>query len=1222
MGELHPAADRMNEVVDHMDLSEEQGATAPAESTSFFHTDMLIPLLLFVAFVYFIYKRGVAQRNRPRLAPNAPVPESAEEVRRKRLERLSGQGGPPASGTTAADERKLMAKEAMDEYLKQQQAERLAREEKKAKAQEAREKWAAQQQSKQDSASPKPKVLSSSSASSSSSRSAATSSLSSSSSSPSATSAAQRSEAEKAKRRRDEEQQNEEREREEQEQAGLTDEQKQARRVHLIIARILGASLNASTDARPIKKLHGSGAGKATQTFRLPKLAAEIQAEGQELLLTTYHIDSALGEVLEQLTPDQAMKYLLDAYTRGRNELRSPNALVETIDDTIRCVVTHAGLMLQNTPLWRMPRFPNEPLALLLLPYLEAAPNDDRELPSGFLQQLAQQFEDEGLAVILDPILSHLREAVAKKTLLDPFLQHLRALALLTKAGPIAKVITRLPNWEPLLMVANGRDIEERSYLGPFFHFTCFPENPAVGVSYFSNATERSREDVNGSNLIIRSHLNPMQSYLHDIVMNLIKCGETRDTVLRWLAKTLMANRGRGKIHNDRFSVSTDGFMLNLSSVLLQSCQPFTDGIKDEKIKRIDGSYYQFTQRLDTSQETKLSASLEAVNAWVNARRSQAEVEQGLPPLVEDGEPADQGGEGKGKGKEKERPAKKELGSFDFVTEAFFLAHYCLHVGLMPCCALRTTYAESLSRVYKQVTDMEHTMPQWQQSPQAAAMQANLARMKQRREGMHRALLAIDAQLLDPRLIQAALNFYAFSAKWLCHLVDPENKGLPLAPPEMEFGALPEFLVDDMITFVLFVLQSSPDAISSSIAVTSFVDFLVLFLGSSQHIKNPHMRSKLVEVLYEFSPDADRDQMRSFRGVRLPFVFQQIDSNPTAIKYLTPALIKLYIDIETTGRHAQFYDKFFVRRHIALLLKYLRGLPQYEGAMNAASQNTELFLQFVNMLINDATYLLDEVLHKLEEIHTIEVEMQDRQTWEAQPEEARAEREQTLAQNERQTSTLGILSNETVLLLLYLSEKAPETFLRPEMIDRIAVMLNYYVIELASTKCQEIQVWDPAKYNFTPKEWLKRIVEIYLNFGQHKAFKEAVQRDGRSFKPEAFRRIVALLKDQMILSLPDIERFGVFVEEAAAYLDQEQKMQEEMGEIPDEFLDPITFELMEDPVILPSSNNTMDRSAITRHLLSDPTDPFNRARLTIDMLQPNTELKARIEEWKQSKRSQ
>jgi ubiquitin conjugation factor E4 B len=46
------------------------------------------------------------------------------------------------------------------------------------------------------------------------------------------------------------------------------------------------------------------------------------------------------------------------------------------------------------------------------------------------------------------------------------------------------------------------------------------------------------------------------------------------------------------------------------------------------------------------------------------------------------------------------------------------------------------------------------------------------------------------------------------------------------------------------------------------------------------------------------------------------------------------------------------------------------------------------------MLINDATYLLDEVLHKLEEIHTIEVEMQDRQTWESQP-EVRAQRQTT-----------------------------------------------------------------------------------------------------------------------------------------------------------------------------------------------------------------------------------
>ena len=39
-------------------------------------------------------------------------------------------------------------------------------------------------------------------------------------------------------------------------------------------------------------------------------------------------------------------------------------------------------------------------------------------------------------------------------------------------------------------------------------------------------------------------------------------------------------------------------------------------------------------------------------------------------------------------------------------------------------------------------------------------------------------------------------------------------------------------------------------------------------------------------------------------------------------------------------------------------------------------------------------------------------------------------------------------------------------------------------------------------------------------------------------------------------------------------------------------------------VLLPTSGNIMDRTSIMRHLLSDETDPFNRKRLTTDMLVP------------------
>lgn len=49
----------------------------------------------------------------------------------------------------------------------------------------------------------------------------------------------------------------------------------------------------------------------------------------------------------------------------------------------------------------------------------------------------------------------------------------------------------------------------------------------------------------------------------------------------------------------------------------------------------------------------------------------------------------------------------------------------------------------------------------------------------------------------------------------------------------------------------------------------------------------------------------------------------------------------------------------------------------------------------------------------------------------------------------------------------------------------------------------------------------------------------------------------------------------------------------------DATIDPLLYTLMEDPVLLPTSNISIDRSTIKSHLLSDTTDPFNRMPLKI-----------------------
>ena len=82
----------------------------------------------------------------------------------------------------------------------------------------------------------------------------------------------------------------------------------------------------------------------------------------------------------------------------------------------------------------------------------------------------------------------------------------------------------------------------------------------------------------------------------------------------------------------------------------------------------------------------------------------------------------------------------------------------------------------------------------------------------------------------------------------------------------------------------------------------------------------------------------------------------------------------------------------------------------------------------------------------------------------------------------------------------------------------------------------------------------------------------------------------------------------------------EEEEDMEYGDAPEEFLDPLMYTIMKDPVTLPTSKVNIDRATIKAHLLSDSTDPFNRMPLKLEQVIPNTELKQKIEEYKKNKK--
>ena len=99
----------------------------------------------------------------------------------------------------------------------------------------------------------------------------------------------------------------------------------------------------------------------------------------------------------------------------------------------------------------------------------------------------------------------------------------------------------------------------------------------------------------------------------------------------------------------------------------------------------------------------------------------------------------------------------------------------------------------------------------------------------------------------------------------------------------------------------------------------------------------------------------------------------------------------------------------------------------------------------------------------------------------------------------------------------------------------------------------------------------------------------------------------------------EVSRFEAMAECVRMVAAAAETEEADLGEVPEEFIDPIMATLMRDPVKLPSGHRC-DRAIISRHLLTDQTDPFSRQALTVSQLETDDDLRGRIETWMAEKR--
>jgi hypothetical protein len=374
--------------------------------------------------------------------------------------------------------------------------------------------------------------------------------------------------------------------------------------------------------------------------------------------------------------------------------------------------------------------------------------------------------------------------------------------------------------------------------------------------------------------------------------------------------------------------------------------------------------------------------------------------------------------------------------------------------------------------------------------------------------------------------------------------------------------------------------------------------FYPFFNKINNNAKNPYLKIKFLELIMFDITDYNKVQL-----------YQQD---------LTNNLINLFVNLENIGSSNQFYEKFAPRVNIIYIFNYLLKRNSDSKNYYLAEIKKEYQVRFIFLLLNDAQYLLEEVMINIKKINK---------------HEKSNNKEDKLNPNEiihisSSIKSYNIYIKEFLIFIEVTSSNLLELFNKDEITDKIAILLDTLLLELVGKERKDLIIKDSTKYYFNPLELLGILGNIYINLGYDKKMIEAISNE-RLYKEEYLEKLIKIIMDKNLFERQTWFKIGLLSSVKQRIKEyQNTKIDYDEYNPPLELCDPLMMTLIENPIKLPISDIFMDKSVIIKHLLSDETDPFNRSKLTPEMIEEYNkkedilleinELKNKIEDWKKN----
>lgn len=541
--------------------------------------------------------------------------------------------------------------------------------------------------------------------------------------------------------------------------------------------RILGDIFRITLDSSRTQTLDGRGV-KAY----LPNTNEELQSSGEPLKLTAQNIDSAILEAASALPPSRPLlNYLLPCFKRTikiTSSLRRPTPeKMAVLAEAKRLCMSNCIFALTMPELFgREPNASHDTLVPHLLKHHEV---EDGCCPEFYEEAIARMQEDETVALIFTDAMVQMSNKLATMSMNDDYKPYINCLATYARYPALLEALAQHPqfvvNKTPEMTKEQAAVASEtQTILGPFFRIS--PLQPEVTKMYFANPRTIDPAHVKTSQSALQMSLKAHQGDLTHIINAFVRAGQTtRNRTLDWFAFTMNSNHKRRALHVDPKEVASDGFMVNITAILDQLCEPFMDA-GFSKVSKIDIDYLRRSPRIDISDETKLNADQATSDAFYS---------------------------------------KKVDGASNFISEVFFLNLAAHHYGS----EATNSKLKDLDREIKHLQKVEKEVAEQMKKFEGNPVQLALARRQQERinnviDKTMALRYSIEGVLTDTTMQTLSLQFMRYVTVWLLRVasgsdyVPGQKLKLPLPDEKPEaFSCLPEYALQDVVDNFKFVLR-------------------------------------------------------------------------------------------------------------------------------------------------------------------------------------------------------------------------------------------------------------------------------------------------------------------------------------------------------------------------------------------------------------------------------